>query len=244
MNFYFSLFQLIETVERLDQDVKHLGGRALRISPRDARANRELLDQCEIKVGEVKNLLNNKTHISKITLRKAAILFQILDIFYHRVVDLAGATSHVGHDDEGSVKAVWQLLAMAEKHYRSLVRILHDLTGIPVTVNLSGTEEKTQTEFASILQKEAAYQQEALKLLEKAIEVFGEEQELAEQLAQTRRELLDAKKRMKGLPVPSLSKSSALPKSLGEGSEFAPSGTRERIVSKAAIPAQTPVAKS
>ncbi len=47
--------------------------------PRDARANRELLDQCDVKMREVKNLLNNKTHISKITLRKAALLFQILE---------------------------------------------------------------------------------------------------------------------------------------------------------------------
>ena len=199
MNFYFSLFQLIETVERLDQDVKHLAGRALRISPRDARANRELLDQCDFKVGEVKNLLNNKTHISKITLRKAALLFQILETFYRRVMHLAGATSYIGHDDEGSVKAAWQLLSLAEKHYRTLVKTLHDLTGIPVTINLTGVEEISNHDFAAIIQKESAYQQESLKLLEKAIEVFGEEQELADHLAEIRRELLESKKRMKHL---------------------------------------------
>lgn len=202
MNFYFSLFQLIETVDRLDQDVKHLAGRALRISPRDARANRELLDQCEGKVREVKLLLNNKTHISKITLRKAAILFQVLEISYRRVIHLAGATANVGHDDENSIKVVWQLLTMAQKQYQSLVKTLFDLTGIPVTLSLSGVEEAPAPGLTAILQKEASYEQETLKLLERAIEVFGEEQVLADQLAQIRKELLESKKRMKHFALP------------------------------------------
>jgi hypothetical protein len=201
MNFYFSLFQLIETVERLERDVQHLASRALRISPRDARANRELLEQCEMKMREVKVLLNNKTHISKITLRKAALLFQLLESFYHRVLHLSSATSNIGQDDENSVKAVWQLLSLAQQHYQALVKTLFDLTGIPVTLTLNGTQETSSHELSAILQKETAYQQEALKLLEKAIEVFGEEQELAEQLAQMRKDLLEIKKRMKHFPV-------------------------------------------
>lgn len=198
MNFYFSLFQLIETVEQLERDVQHLAGRALRISPRDARANRELLDQCDLKVREVKSLLNNKTHISKITLRKAAILFQILELSYKRVMHLAAATSRVEQDDEDNAKTLWNLLSMAQGHYQSLVKTLFELTGIPVTLSLSGVDESAQG-FATILQKEAALQQETLKHLEKAIEVFGEEQELADQLALLRKDLIDNKKRMKHL---------------------------------------------
>ncbi len=203
MNFYFSLYQLIETVERLERDVEHLAGRALRISPRDARANRELLEQCDLKMREVKNLLNNKTHISKITLRKAAILFQVLEVSYRRLVHLAGATSKIGPEDESSTKAVWQLLSLAQRHYQTLVKTLYELTGIPVTLALNGLEEGANSGLPAILQKEAAYQQETLKLLEKAIEVFGEEQELADTLAQVRKELLEAKKRMKHLTSPS-----------------------------------------
>jgi hypothetical protein len=199
MNFYFSLFQLIETVEKLEHDVQHLASRALRISPRDARANRELLDQCDLKVREVKTLLNNKTHISKITLRKAAILFQILELSYKRVMHLAAATSKVEQDDEDSARTLWQLLSMAQSHYQSLVKTLFDLTGIPVTLHLNGADETTAQSFAAILQKESSYQQETLKHLEKAIEVFGEEQELAEKLALVRKDLLDNKKRMKHL---------------------------------------------
>ncbi|HUO57205.1 MAG TPA: hypothetical protein VMV05_03415 [bacterium] len=199
MNFYFSLYQLIETVERLDQDVQHLAGRALRISPRDARANRELLDQCEIKIRDVKNLLNNKTHISKITLRKAAILFQILELSYRRIVHLAGATTHVGLEEEDALKAVWPLLSLAQKHYQTLVKTLFELTGIPVTLNLSGAEESPIHGLSDIFQKESTLQQETLKLLERAIEVFGEEQELADQLVQIRKDLLDTKKRLKNL---------------------------------------------
>lgn len=199
MNFYFSLFQLIETVERLERDVQHLAGRALRISPRDARANRELLDQCDLKMTEVKNLLNNKTHISKITLRKASLIFQVLEISYRRMLHLAGATSNVGHDDEGSIKAVWQLLSQAQRHYQTLVKTLFDLTGIPVSLTLNVTEEGADHDIASILRKESALQLETLKLLEKAIEVFGEEQELAETLSLIRKDLLESKKRLKHL---------------------------------------------
>ena len=196
MSFYLSLFQLIETVERLDQDIQHLTSRALRISPRDARANRELLEQSELKISQVKNLLHNKTHISKISLRKAAILFQILEISYRRLVHLAAATSNVGHDDEGSIKGVWQLLSLAQKHYQTLAKTIFDLTGIPVTLTVSNFGEAPQG-FETILQKEAAAQLETLKYLEKAIEVSGEETKLSEILVQMRKELLEAKKRFK-----------------------------------------------
>jgi hypothetical protein len=196
MSFYLSLFQLIDTVERLDQDLQHLAGRALRICPRDARANRELLEESNQKISQVKNLLNNKTHISKISLRKAAILFQILEISYRRLMQLSAATANVGHDDEGSIKGVWQLLSMAQKHYQILVKTIFDMTGIPVTLTVSHVGE-TPRDFATILQKEAAAQQETLKYLEKADEVFGEEAQLSEILFNMRKELLEAKKRFK-----------------------------------------------
>jgi hypothetical protein len=197
MNFYFSLYQLIETVERVNHDIQHLAGRALRISPRDARANRELLEQCEIKLGEVKHLLNNKTHISKITLRKAALLFQILEVSYRRVMHLATATSNVGLEDDHSVKVVWQLLAMAQRHYQTLVKTLNDMTGIPNTLVLHPEPETLTQDFTTTVKKEWALQQETLKQLERAIEVFGEEQELADTLSGIRKELLEAKKRLK-----------------------------------------------
>jgi hypothetical protein len=207
MNFYFSLFQLIETVERLDRDVKHLAGRALRISPRDARANRELLEQCETKLSEVKNLLNNKTHISKITLRKAALLFQILEISYQRMTRLAAATSSVGPEDDNSVKTIWQLLSLAQKHYQTLVKTLNEMTGISMALNLSGEAKNPAQDFSAVVKEESVLQQETLKHLERAIEVFGEEQELANTLANIRKELLEAKKRMKHFaPAPSVEK--------------------------------------
>lgn len=204
MNFYFSLFQLIETVESLGRNVQHLASRALRISPRDARANRELLEQCEQKINEVKVLLNNKTHISKITLRKAAILFQVLDLFYQRLMALSTATTSVGQDDENSVKVLWQLIASAQKHYQVIVKTLFDLTGIPVTLTVTGhlTGQNDPTSIQALLQKEASLQQESLKQLEKAIEVFGEEQELADKLSAIRKDLLDMKKRFKQYLTP------------------------------------------
>jgi hypothetical protein len=215
MSFYFSLYQLIETVEQMERDVQHLAGRALRISPRDARANRELLEQCETKMREAKNLLNNKTHISKITLRKASILFQILEATYHRVVHLSGAASNAGPNDEGYMKAVWQLLTLARSHYQTILKTLYNLTEVPVSLPLTGAEENASQGLSAVLLKESAYQMETLKLLEKAIEVFGEEADLADTLVQMRKELLEAKRRMKHLaPVaekPAFPKVYALP---------------------------------
>src|SRR5258708_33909656 len=86
---------------------------------------------------------------------------------------------------------------MAQKHFKALVKEVFELTGIPGTLNLNGAEEDTTHGLSAILQKEASYQQETLKLLERAIEVFGEEQELADQLTQIRKDLLESKKRMK-----------------------------------------------
>lgn len=210
MSFYFSLYQLIETVEQMERDVQHLAGRALRISPRDARANRELLEQCETKMREAKNLLNNKTHISKITLRKASILFQVLEATYHRVLHLSGAASNTGPNDEGYMKAVWQLLSLARRHYQTILKTLYNLTEVPVSLPLTGADENAGQGLSAVLQKESAYQMETLKLLEKAIEVFGEEADLSDTLVQMRKELLEAKRRMKHL-APAAEKP-ALPK--------------------------------
>jgi len=199
MNFYFALYQLIETVERLSRDVQHLAGRALRISPRDARANRDLLEQCEGKLAEVKNLLNNKTHISKITLRKASLLFQILELSYRRVMHLAAATSNVAAEDEGSVKTIWQMLSLAQRHHQILVKTLNEMTGIPVTLALGGETAVASLSLADIAKEEMVNQQETLKQVEKAIEVFSEEQDFAQTLTNIRKELLEARKRMKHL---------------------------------------------
>jgi hypothetical protein len=89
------------------------------------------------------------------------------------------------------------MLSLAQRHYQDLVKTLFELTGIPVALTLNGSQEASAHELSSILQKESAYQQESLKLLEKAIEVFGEEQELADQLTLVRKDLLEIKKRMK-----------------------------------------------
>lgn len=222
MNFYFSLYELMETVDRLEKDIQHLASRALRISPRDARANRELLEQCEMKIRETRLLLNNKTHISKITLRKASLLFQLLETYYKRVLHLSASTANLGLEDEVSVKTVWNLLAMAQRQYQSLVKTLFDLTGIPVSLNLDGTVEVASHELPDILQKEAGLQQDALKVLEKAIEVFGEEQELADQLARDRKELLDTKRRLKHNGTPEKTEASKVEKAAEKSAPLAP----------------------
>jgi hypothetical protein len=213
MSFYFSLYQIIEGVERLIHDFNHLASRALRISPRDARTNRELLEQCETKMVEVRNILTHKSHISKVTLRKASLLFEILEVNYRRVLHLAAATAFVGEDDGRAVKGVWQLLATAQRHYRTLLENLDGLTGIPASVALKAEPAAVLQEdsFAAVLHRETEYQLEALKILDKAVEVFGEEEWLSDKLAAMRKELIDNKRVLKQLAAEPAPREAAVP---------------------------------
>jgi hypothetical protein len=201
MSFYFSLYQIIEGVERLIHDVQHLASRALRISPRDARANRELLEQCETRLNEVQKILTSKSHISKVTLRKASFLFQILEVNYRRVVHLASATSSVDPGDAPAVQAVWKSLALAQRHYRVVLENLGGLTGIPSSLVLKTDPAVEvpagQDAFSTILQKETDLQLEALRLLDKAVEVLGEEEGLSDKLAAMRKELIENKRQLR-----------------------------------------------
>ncbi len=198
MSFYFSLYQIIDSVERLMKDVQHLASRSLRISPRDARANRELLETCESKLAEVQGLLTQKSHISKITLRKAALLFQILEVNYRRVFHLASAAGSAGLTEK-EIRGIWQMLSVAQRHYRTILENLGGLTGIPASLVLKAEAEGVPTPFGltSVARREFAYQAEALKLLDKAVEVLGEEEGLSEKLILMRKELLDLKRTMK-----------------------------------------------
>jgi hypothetical protein len=191
MSFYFSLFQIIDSVERLSKDIQLLTSHALRIGPRDARANRELLENCQIKLAEVEKVLNNKTHISKITLRKAALLYQVVVISWRRVARLSAAAGVVEAQDS---HGIWGLLGAAQKHYQVLVKALTEQTGVAPTINL---EAEAATNLATVLKQEFADQGEILKHLDKAVEVFGEEQGLLETLMGIRKDLQDLRKRQK-----------------------------------------------
>ncbi|GEM_PF-1076490 len=192
MSFYFSLFQIIDAVERLGKDMNHLTGRILRISPRDARANRELLEQCQDKLAEVEKVLHNKTHISKITLRKASLLYQVLGTSWSRVARLSAAAVSIESADEAQVKAIWTLLGNAQKQYQVLVKTLSEQTGVapmfPLNVEVAG-------DYSEVLKREIADEADMLKCLDRAVEVFGEEQGLLDTLMVIRKELQDLKKK-------------------------------------------------
>jgi hypothetical protein len=195
MSFYFSLYQIIEGVERLLKEVQHLSARALRISPRDARTNRELLETCETKLTEVRKILTSKSHISKVTLRKASFLFQILEVNYRRMVHLAASTSTVDESDDKAVKGVWQLLNLAQKHYRMTLDNVDGLTGIPASVALQGETGPPVSGFSAVIRKELDYQVETSKLLDKA--VLGEEESLADKLGEMRKDLIESRRVLK-----------------------------------------------
>jgi len=198
MSFYFSLFQIIDSVERLGKDLQLLTSRALRISPRDARANRELLENCQLKLAEVEKVLNNKTHISKITLRKASLLYQVVLVCWRRVARLSAAAGVVEARD---AQGLWALMGAAQKHYQILVKALTEQTGVAPTINL---QVETAADLESVLRQEFADQGEILKQLDKAVEVFVEEQGLLDTLLGVRKDLQDLRKRQKQFsgPVP------------------------------------------
>lgn len=197
MSFYFALYQILETMDRLAHDLKSVAGRALRISPRDARANREILESAGERLRDVRKVLSDKPHISKIALRKASLLHQLVELSYRRLLYLNAAVSHVGPDDEGAVKTLWQLVAGAQLQFRDLARTLSEHTGLSVAVVLDGTEEMPSGGFAAILKRDLAFQSAIVKQIEKAAEVFGEEVSLVEHLGKVRMRLLDSRRQTK-----------------------------------------------
>ncbi len=196
MKFYLSLNQLMEGLETLGQSVQFLSSRALRISPRDARANRDLLDQCSAKLGEVSELLDKKIRVSKIALRNSGILYDLLDVFYRRTLHLAASSASLGADEKESIQCVWPLLSQAQKHYHQLAKTLFAATDLPVTLKLDAAAEYQNRSFPVILQDDSAFQREALKLLDRAVELFGEEADMAGTLEQTRKEMLETRRWM------------------------------------------------
>jgi hypothetical protein len=197
MNFYFSVFQLHTAVDGIKRNARDLANNALRLSPRDSLANRELLEQCERQVHTVGTLLKVKANFSKVALRNVGLLHEMLDLSYRRLFHLANATTKVKLEDQNSINFLWQCLNVAQGHYRGLTKKIFDWTGMGITLTLRGDESETGHNFLSILEKESFYQQETLKLLEKAIEIFGEEQALKGQLGLMRKELLESRKRFK-----------------------------------------------
>lgn len=194
MNFYFLIYKFIETSEGLESGMKYLASHALSASPRNGQANRALLKQCGHMVHVVNELLNSKFKISKIQLRRTAILFQILEKAHRRVLNLAGVPFS---SDENSISVVWGLLCGARLDYNAIRNVLHERIGVPLNLDLS--DEDGDRNFADILRKEFDFQEAILKLIEKGIEVFDEERELTDQLALIRIGLLEERKNLKRL---------------------------------------------
>ncbi len=200
MNFYVSIFQLIQTVENLERDFGHLAGRAFRISPRDSHANRGILEQCSAKVGEVRALMGRNAHLSKTSLRHVSLLSQIFQLCFRRMVHLAAAVPGPGQEEGNYAKAVRYLLSSAARHYGIMERRLSGLAGISLTLDLYEPPEK-KAEGADLFQREESYLRETLKLLERAVEAFDEERELLESLILIRREIVEIRRKFKSFAV-------------------------------------------
>ncbi|HJT23814.1 MAG TPA: hypothetical protein VJ873_04520 [bacterium] len=198
MNFYVSISQLLQTIEGLEKNFGFLAERAFRISPRDSRANREILEHCASKMEEAKELLEDNGHISKITLRHASLLLQLFRLSFLRMSHLASATLAFEGDGGEPAKAVQPLFLTASRHFTLLKEVLSDLTGIPLSLELHGAGDK-KDQGLDVFQREESYQQLSLSLLDKAIEIFDEEPELLETLAAIRQDLVETRKKIKRL---------------------------------------------
>ncbi len=193
MNFYFMFYQLTLAAERLEGWVKHLAANAFRTSPGEGQANRHHLERCGDMLQGAKELLNSKVHVSKVQLRRTAILFQALETAHRRVWGLAGAAVQ----DGGSPAVVGELLGQALRDYQALRAALSERAGVPLLMELPQVEKSRG--LAETLRGESALQEEFLKLIEKAIEVFDGELDLAGQLAAVRKGLLEERKNVKRL---------------------------------------------
>jgi hypothetical protein len=193
MNFYFSLNHLIDTTARSIQLAENLSSQAIRVSPKDGRSNRDILDQYCLLLREADGLLKRKISIGKIAIRRPVLLFQALSIAYQRVLNLAGVSFELGHGNQAEGRKTWQLLYIAQKHYRMLGALMGELTGGPVTLAAPAEMETAHQDIYTILQREFSYQQETLKLVDKAIQVFGASENVMAKLFTIRKDLTDAK---------------------------------------------------
>ena len=199
MKFYYSLFHLVHTVEGLEKSVRQMAGRTPKTSPQDALANRLLLEQCDAKLNEVKALLDLRTHFNRLTMRKAGILFEVLELSHLRMVYLM--TSMDGFD-QNTRNALCPLLSLAQRHYRKFADRLVELTGNPLPHSFSITVEDGGGVLSATLVREAGFQGQTARLLEKSIQDYDEDAEWLERLRQIRNELLEAKKSMMRISVP------------------------------------------
>lgn len=196
MGFYFALYQILETIDRLTAEAKSLAGRTLRLGPKDARANRELLERAADQLKETRKLFSDKAPVSKVALRKAALLQQLVELAHRRFLFLAGALSSIGMDDEEARKALWHSLERAQKNFRQLVALLREYSGLSVALVLDVVEEKPK-QVSDLFKRDLAFQNEIVRNLEKAIEIYGEEMGLVDALSALRKEFLETRKQSK-----------------------------------------------
>lgn len=195
MNFYVSTSELIQTFEGLEKNLGFLAERAFRISPRDSRANREILEQCAAKVEEAKDLLEGNPHIGKTPLRHAALLLQIFHLSFQRMNHLANAVANLAGKSEDEARAIQHLFSEACRQLGTLQKVLSGLAGIPLTLELRGNDGKKQGQ--GVFQTEESLQRESLTLLDKATEIFDEDPELLDVLMLIRQELVESKKKIR-----------------------------------------------
>lgn len=182
----------METAGRLEEGAGYLVAHSLRLSPKDGQANRGLLEESGKRFGDIRKLMFSKSHISKVQLRRTAVIFQILEIAHQRVLNLAG----ISFPGEGkSIEAIWWFLHEAQRDYQTIRAALSERMGSTVLVKLPDTGK--EREVGVILQKESALREEMIKQIERGIEVFDEERELTDKLALIRKNLIESRKHMK-----------------------------------------------
>lgn len=192
MNFYFLFYQLMESAGRLEEGAWNLAAHSLRLSPSNGQSNRALLEECGKRSGDIRKLMFSKSQISKVQLRRTAIIFQILEIAHQRVLNLAG----ISYPEKGkSMEAIWWFLHEAQRDYQTIHGALSERMGSAVLMRLP--DRGAEKEERIILQKESALREEMIKQIEKGIEVFDEERELTDKLALIRRNLIESRKHMK-----------------------------------------------
>jgi len=175
-----------------------LAERSFRISPRDARANREILEQCAAKVEDMRNLLEENAHLSKVALRHSSLLLQIFHISFLRMLHLASASQNFEEEEPDTAKSLQAFFPMALRHFNRLKQLLSDLAGIPLVLEVQSQEDEARTAL-EVFQKEESYQQSSIGLLDKAVEYFDEDPELQGLLVTIRQDLVESRKKIRRL---------------------------------------------
>ena len=197
MEFYVSPYQLTFVLDGLQHGLQQMAGRAFRISPRNAKANHDIFNQCVQRTQELENMIVVKIDCDKKLLKRTALLFKALEITHQRLILLSCGVEAGFGEEKISVSSIEQLLGQASRHFRLLGETLSERAGMPINLTLPVWIETEVRSLPTLKKKEEILRKEILQILEKVLEYYEHDRTLTDKVLLIRRDILDSNRVLK-----------------------------------------------